>query len=416
MPKKFIFLGRVLPAAKTGVSFHDLHPNDFPPDATEQLRLSSTPICRLHNPLHIIGEILGNFQYEDGSQLVWGRVDDEAAREEIRSGELKELSMTHYFDANFNPDGTEVQTRILLEISAVKEGERPNCHIFDFFEFDSKVPFSKVNFSHLFENMASPAEPNMQAAPGPAPTDAAAAANPAAAPAGAASASAGAPAPSGAPVSQPLITPDGETVDQLRDKLMSTGLTLEDAVDFLAKTSIGNHTLKSQLSELEKQNEKLRQYEQMASAHDSNMLEAYEELLTEHNVPMTEEARTAIMSLIKKNPTGFKTVMASSKELARNSHDRAFQQLQAFRAEQQGMLSKKPQSANSALDFVRQASELDSKSHRTGSHSASILSNSKIESEIDKIRNQAIPIIRVPEKERPRQKTAEEIISALGGF
>lgn len=401
MPPKFVFLGRVLPAANPDTPLSELHPNDFTEEITRQLRLAHVPLYRIHDTSKAMGKILGNFQHSDGSQFVWGRVDDQELADEIRRGDLAQLSMTHFFQADFNPDGTEVQTRIPLEVSVAKEGNRPNCDIVHFFEIGHSEDQSKVNFTRLFENMATPAEPKAVVAETPAAEKPAESEAPATQEGGAADAQ---------------IDPENVTVESLIAAFKRDGLSDEQVLAELATIAINNHALKSKLQELEAKNAELQKLEQVATVHDDVLFDAYRQNFQETDVAFPPEAETQIRDMIRMFPQGFKTILANTSQLALSNHRTALEELKAHRELNRSARAKDPSpSTFSAREYLESARNLESRNHRTGSRAQGILSNSKVESEVRKVSNTgSSAIIQPPAAEVRQQKSAKEILAGLG--
>lgn len=138
------FVGRILPPPKTTTTTESTNKppqrrpaNDFSERHALEMNLANHPLYDNHNWNKPVGKILYSYTNKlDNTKHIWGRInpEEEELRSRVRSGDVRELSLTHFFSMHFNEDGTKVQSRIPLEVSLTKKGNRPNCDIIHYFE------------------------------------------------------------------------------------------------------------------------------------------------------------------------------------------------------------------------------------------------------------------------------------------
>lgn len=407
MPKGvLLFLGRVLPAADAEVDLYKLHANDFKPAHTAQIRLRGMPLYREHKQHRTWGKILGNFQHDDGSQFIFARVDDPGLAEEIRSGKKRELSMSHYFQMHFNPDGTEVQTKIPYEVSVVKKGNRPGCFIYHFWETTSNP-----NLTHIFQNsqkMSTPASADSSAgAAAPAPAAAAAAA-PAVQPAAETTATdASASASASAQAEAPAFDPSNPDIEKLAAALKAEGMSTEELFREVARLTIEAKSGETDQQRVQELESKLKETQ---GINEERFVKTYRQHHEGQGLKWDDKLEQALRHMTHEMPLVHQETLVNSAAEGAKRHAQIQAEMEALRRVNQ-MRQKDPSpSSFSAREYVASAGKHQNATHRVGG----ILSNSFVREEGEKIR---IPLHRADggdAAQRSRLRSPEEIMAALG--
>lgn len=101
----------------------------------EQLQLKGLPILVDHKEHTEVGTIRDTWVGRDGLKYIWATIHKDSALGRltalrIQSGALKDLSLTHLFEAWVDPAALSIlHQKQPLEVSVCREGRRARCHI-----------------------------------------------------------------------------------------------------------------------------------------------------------------------------------------------------------------------------------------------------------------------------------------------
>jgi hypothetical protein len=129
---KIYWFGKIMPPS-TGVKYLS---NDFEQKDIDNMRLEGMPICRMHNPDHVLGEIIDTYRGKSGALYAVGclyggddKIGDVVYENEIDKKELTGLSLSHRLIGAKDNNKTRI-LKLLLEVSVVKEAQRKGTRIF----------------------------------------------------------------------------------------------------------------------------------------------------------------------------------------------------------------------------------------------------------------------------------------------
>lgn len=278
----------------------EIEPNDFNSANTQELDLSGHPIYDEHNTFNRVGRVLRSFTGNDKTKFILGRLENKQSQDEVRDGVKRELSMTHHFRAQIKDDGTEIQTRVPMEVSLTKAGNRKNCDI----------------IYHFDRPMSAPVTPPAVAAPVAAP----------------------APAPVPAPVAVAESTADFETMnsDDLLKTLVAENMPINEAyqhiINMTMRLRAAEGTLGAQTQDLEAL--KRSQNEAAVNQHLAT--------LQESGVAVTDAMRNSYMDMANRFPQQLQMEMVNTEKLASNSKQmltelNALREQNARRREKKGL-------------------------------------------------------------------------------
>jgi len=278
------FLGRVYGAADATVHPRDLEPNDFTPAHAAALDLSGHPIYDEHDTTRRVGRVLRSFTSPyDHTKFVLGRIEAEHSllRDEVRSGAKRELSLQHFWHAGFSDDGTETQTRIPLEVSLAKQGNRPNCDII-----------------YHFERSMSATPPSAVATP-------------------AAAAPVGSPLPPVAAAAAPhdALSADQYDENKILESLKAENIPIDEAYGHIARMATQLRELQSTVGSLASQTQN---QEALARAQFEAEAREYLALQESMGYTVTPEFRNATMDMDGRTPGSLQTVLANNVRFARS--------------------------------------------------------------------------------------------------
>lgn len=306
------FIGRILPASDPKLPNKELSPNDFNVDNARDLKLAGHPMYDEHDwTTDPKGRILYSFTNDDGTKFVLGKITDRKLQTEVRKGDKRELSFTHHWSVNINPNGTEIQTRIPLEVSVTKKGNRPNCLIIYF--FDKQIfpnSFSKANTKSMATQHTEPQTQD----PTPTPQTQAQ-----------------------SPTQEQSLDYDTMDPSQVIELLKAEGMTGDEAFVQLVEMKKQLGQLSSQVGQLSDQN---KDSEAARMIQEAAAVEAYEADLVSQGVQVTENMHKMFMDMIHTKPQQMQMVMTNNKVQAQQ-HLEMKRQLQSYREQEQRKREKR---------------------------------------------------------------------------
>lgn len=341
------FVGRILPPPKTTTTPESTNKppqrrpaNDFSERHALEMNLANHPLYDNHNWDKPVGKILYSYTNKlDNTKHIWGRInpEEEELRSRVRSGDVRELSLTHFFSMHFNEDGTKVQSRIPLEVSLTKKGNRPNCDIIHYFEQED-LPKNEL----LTNSKMSQPPPSTSATQD---FSAAAAATTAAPPSQPESAAASA--------DGSLDAFDSMDTDAIVDSLKKSGMTgdeafrrMVEALRKLGQTDLAAEQISNRAKQLEA--EKQAQTEQATQKWLANL-----QRMKVSVPPDVKRIQEHMSQLSNTQPQLFQEILANDETAAAHitsleSRIAQYEERESKRREKKGL----PPSRNTALDWV----------------------------------------------------------------
>lgn len=299
------FVGRVLPASDPNLPSKQLHPNDFNVQHAKEMKLAGHPLYDEHDwSSDPKGKILYSFTNDDNTKFILGKLTDQELQSQVRRGEKKELSLTHHFSVNIKDDGTEIQTRIPLEVSLTKKGNRPNCDIIHFFD-QQFFKNSTMSAQQTEQTQAQQAEPQQ---------------------------------------TQQAETPHAESLDydtmdpaKVIEALKAEGMTADEAFVQLVQMKRELRQLNNQVGHL---NEEKQDIEAARLVQERAAVDSFVEDLQRQGVAVNDDMRKIFMDMVHTQPQNMQVIMANNKTCA-NKHDDMARQLQNYREQEQRKREKR---------------------------------------------------------------------------
>jgi hypothetical protein len=350
------FVGRILPPPKPTTPEPAATPpqrrpaNDFSERHALEMNLANHPLYDNHKWDKPVGKILYSYTNKlDNTKHIWGRInpEEEELRSRVRRGDVRELSLTHFFSMHFNEDGTKVQSRIPLEVSLTKKGNRPNCDIIHYFEQEdlpknelltnSKMSQAPPSTSATQDFSSSSSAPGAGAAP--------------------------APSQQAASADGSLEAFDSMDTDAIVDSLKKSGMTgdeafrrMVEALQKLGQTDIAAEQISNRAKQLEA--EKQAQTEQATQKWLANL-----QKMKVTVPPDVKRIQEHMSQLSNTQPQLFQEILANDETAASHitsleSRIAQYEERESKRREKKGL----PPSRGTALDWVN---------HRLSSASAS---------------------------------------------
>lgn len=340
------FVGRVYGAADPGLDPKELDPNSFSADQHAALDLSGHPIYDEHDTTRRVGRVLRSFTSpHDSTKFILGRIEpaEDELRAQVRTGAKRELSMTHAWHAQFKDDGTEVQTRIPLEVSLTKQGNRPNCDIIYHFEKDmSAAPVVAA---------ASPVAP---AAPVGSPIVAAA------------------PPVASAPVQAQAQAPVPDVYDEqkLVEALQADNMSTEDAIKYIAALSTQLNEARARLGSLSSQTQS---QEEMARAQYVELAKQWLAMHERNGIPLDPAFVNSTMDMHGRPPQEQVLIMSNNVRAMEHMEHKVNEAMAKLNTEREffaAKRAKKPGKASAYLDTQLRSHTPGTASYaKTGGHS-----------------------------------------------
>ena len=285
--KTMFFVGRVLPASDPNLPNKELSPNDFNVENAKEMKLAGHPIYDEHCWDKSKGKILYSFTNHDNTKFILGKLNDKELQNQVRTGEKRELSLTHHFSVNIKDDGTEIQTRIPLEVSLTKKGNRPNCDIIHFFD------------QHVFPNSSASYLNNMSAEQPTQTQPAAPAATPEATPA--------------APSEPTPIDYDSMDATKVIEALKAEGMTADEAFLKVVEMTRQLRQLNTQVGHLSEEKEDL---EAVRRIQEQAAVDAYADDLRRQGINVNDDMKKIFLDMVHQQPQNMQVIMANAKTSA----------------------------------------------------------------------------------------------------